>query len=208
MNLQITRLSKLKAISMAQSAPEIKPTITQQCTHSTFTGIGDLIKLLPTGTFFLYTFLNPILTNNGKCNTGNRYGTSIFLALCGLASCFSWFTDSYIDSKGAVQYGIVTRNGLFPLSDSVTSSVDLSVYKRRLGDYVHALISIIVFAFISLLDANTLRCFYPKFESSQKKAIMLLPVVGAIASGAFVKFPNKRHGIGYPPQKASPVTIV
>ncbi|PIA39364.1 hypothetical protein AQUCO_02600074v1 [Aquilegia coerulea] len=193
---------------MAQIAPDIKPTSLQgnktsgQVTEKTVTGLGNLIKLLPSGTFFLFVFLNPALTNNGECRTSNKYLTSIFIGLCGFWSCFSWFTDSYIDKNGKVQYGIVTKKGLYPLSDSDTSSVNLSVYKLRLGDFVHAFLSIIVLAIVVLLDRNTVECFYPSFESTQKQLIMALPpVIGAVASSAFVLFPNNRHGIGFPPKE-------
>ncbi|KAF5175567.1 Dmp2 [Thalictrum thalictroides] len=197
---------------MAQIAPDIKPASLQEktsakVTEKTVIGLGNLIKFLPSGIFFLFEFLNPALTNNGECRTSNKYLTSIFIGLCGFLSCFSWFTDSYIDKNGKVQYGIVTKKGLYPLSDSDTSSVNLSTYKLRLGDFVHAFLSIIVLAIVVLLDRNTVECFYPSFESSQKQLIMALPpVVGTIASSASVLFPNTRHGIGYPPRETSQET--
>ncbi|KAF5175569.1 Dmp2 [Thalictrum thalictroides] len=195
---------------MAQIAPDVKTasvegsTTTQQVTQKTVTGLGNLVKLLPSGTFFLFVFLNPALTNNGECRTSNKYLTAIFLALCGFACCFSWFTDSYIDKNGKVQYGIVTKKGLYPLSDPDSSSVNLSAYKLCLGDFAHAFLSVIVFAIVALLDPNTMDCFYPSFESTQKQLIMALPpVVAAVASSAFVMFPNQRHGLGFPPREAS-----
>ncbi|PIA39370.1 hypothetical protein AQUCO_02600080v1 [Aquilegia coerulea] len=166
--------------------------------HKTLTSLGDLIKLLPTGTFFLFIFLNPVLTNNGKCNTVNRYLSGILIIVCGFFCCFSWFTDSYVDSEGVTEYGIVTKKGFFVLSDSGTKSVNSSRYKLRLGDFVHALLSVLVFAMVALLDPNTVKCFYPSFGSEQKVLLMVLPpVVGTIFSFVFVMFPNKRHGIGY-----------
>ncbi|PIA39365.1 hypothetical protein AQUCO_02600075v1 [Aquilegia coerulea] len=190
---------------MAEIASDVKSTsTTQQVTQSTFTGLGNLVKLLPSGTFFLFQFFNPIITNNGECQNSNKYITGVFLGLCAFASCFSWFTDSYTDRKGKIQYGIVTKNGLYPLSDPDSSSVNLSTYKLRLGDFVHALLSVFVFAIVALLDSNAVRCFYPSFGSTQKTLIMALPpVIGAIASSAFVMFPNNRHGIGYPPSTPS-----
>ncbi|KAF5175571.1 Dmp2 [Thalictrum thalictroides] len=195
---------------MAQIAPDVKTAsveglkTTQEVTQKTVTGLGNLVKLLPSGTFFLFVFLNPALTNNGECRTSNKYLTAIFLALCGFACCFSWFTDSYTDKNGKIQYGIVTNKGLYPLSGSDTSSVNLSAYKLRPGDFTHAFLSLIVFAIVALLDPNTVNCFYPSFETTQKQLIMALPpVVGVVASSAFVVFPNKRHGLGFPPREAS-----
>ncbi|KAK3025264.1 hypothetical protein RJ639_044066 [Escallonia herrerae] len=161
-----------------------------------FTGVGNLIKLLPTGTVFIFQFLNPVLTNNGKCHTVNKYLTSVLIGACGLSCCFSSFTDSYTDSKGDTHYGVTTSKGLWPSSKD---STDLSSYKLRIGDFVHAFFSMIVFLVVALLDSNTVDCFYPSFESTEKVLMMVLPpVIGAVSSSVFMFFPNNRHGIGYP----------
>lgn len=168
----------------------------------TFTGVGNLIKLLPTGTVFLFQFLNPVLTNNGSCSAVNKSLDAVLIALCGLSCCFACFTDSYADSDGNVHYGVVTGAGIWPAPDS--GAVDLSKYKLRFGDFVHAFFSLTVFAVLGLLDSNTVRCFYPEFESEQKILLQVLPpVIGAISGGVFMMFPNRRHGIGYPPSESS-----
>lgn len=165
--------------------------------EKTLTGLGNLIKLLPTGTVFVFQFLNPVLTNNGNCSTVRKYLTSFLIGLCGLSCAFSCFTDSYKGSDGKTHYGIVTTKGLWPSADS--GSVDLSKYKLRFGDFVHAFFAVIVFAVVSLLDSNTVDCFYPSFESSEKILLMVLPpVIGAVSGAVFMVFPNNRHGIGYP----------
>ncbi|KAJ1428819.1 Protein DMP [Sesbania bispinosa] len=91
-----------------------------------------------------------------------------------LLSCvFSSFTDSYTGSDGQRHYGIVTGKGLWP--SPASGSVDLSAYKLRLGDFVHALLSLTVFAVLGLLDTNIVRCFYPGFESSEKVLMQVIP---------------------------------
>lgn len=173
-------------------------------TGKTLSGLGNLLRLLPTGTVFVYQFLNPVLTNNGKCSTVNKYLTSFLIGLCGLSCGFSCFTDSYKGSDGITHYGIATLKGLWPSSRSDSASVDLSSYKIRVGDFAHAFFSMIVFAVVSLLDGNTVQCFYPSFESTQKALVMVLPpAIGAVSSVIFVLFPNKRHGIGYPASSES-----
>ncbi|KAH0992828.1 hypothetical protein GBA52_004311 [Prunus armeniaca] len=163
----------------------------------TLTGAGNLIKVLPTGTVFLFQFLNPVLTNNGHCAVLNKSLSAILIAISGFSCFFSSFTDSYTGSDGKTHYGVATTKGLWPSTNS--KSVDLSAYKLRFGDFVHAFFSLIVFAVVSLLDANSVRCFYPGFESSEKVLLQALPpVIGAVASAVFVVFPNSRHGIGYP----------
>lgn len=173
-------------------------TPTKTLTQSTLTGIGSLIKLLPTGTVFMFQFLNPLLTNNGHCHTINKYLSSILIAICGFSCCFASFTDSYTDSQGETHYGIATRKGLWP-NPSSSSTQDLSAYRLRFGDFVHAFFSLIVFSAVALLDPNSVECFYPSFESTQKILLMAVPpVIGAVSGSIFVLFPNTRHGIGYP----------
>ncbi|KAJ6771057.1 PROTEIN DMP3 [Salix koriyanagi] len=76
--------------------------------QKTFSGVGNLIKLLPTGTVFLFQFLNPVVTNNGSCHAVNKYLSGILIGLCGFSCCFSCFTDSYKGSDGLTHYGIAT----------------------------------------------------------------------------------------------------
>ncbi|KAJ6817076.1 uncharacterized protein M6B38_413070 [Iris pallida] len=162
-------------------------------------GLADLIKLLPSGTVFIFQFLNPLLTNKGQCHTVNKYLSGILLVLCGFSCCFSSFTDSYTGSDGRLYYGIVTKDGLWSFSDRDAKEEDLSKYKLRLGDFAHAALSLLVFAVVSLLDSDTVDCFYPSLEVNKKVLLMVLPtVVGGLASSVFMVFPNNRHGIGYP----------
>ncbi|XP_052190754.1 protein DMP2-like [Diospyros lotus] len=166
----------------------------------TFSSLGSLIRLLPTGTVFLYQFLNPLLTNNGHCSPANKYLSTALIATCGLSCFLSTFTDSYADSAGAIHYAIATFTGLWPASPP---PANVSSYKLRPGDFVHAFFSLIVFAVVSLLDSNTVRCFYPSFESTGKVLLMVLPpAIGAVSASVFMLFPNKRHGIGYPSSPA------
>ncbi|KAJ4823656.1 Protein dmp2 [Turnera subulata] len=167
---------------------------TSSIQDKTLNGLGNLIKLLPTGTVFVFQFLNPVLTNDGQCHTINKYLSGILIGLCGFSCCFSCFTDSYVDSDGVTHYGIATKKGLWPSS----KTEDLSSYKLRFGDFVHAFFSLIVFAVLSLLDTNTVRCYYPSFETTEKTLLVVLPpVIGVISGGVFMLFPNNRHGIGY-----------
>ncbi|KAL9687119.1 hypothetical protein QQ045_031515 [Rhodiola kirilowii] len=159
-----------------------------------FTGLGNLIKLLPTGTVFLFQFLNPILTNNGNCHVVNKVLSAVLLVICAFSCCFASFTDSYKASHGTYRYGIATSTGLWPNPENV----DLKSYKLRFGDFMHAALSLIVFAVLSLLDMNTVECYYPEFEKQQKVLMMGLPaVIGALAGVVFMIFPSTRHGIGY-----------
>ncbi|XP_047334320.1 protein DMP2-like [Impatiens glandulifera] len=166
----------------------------------TLTGLGSLIKLLPTGTVFLFQFLNPVLTNNGNCHPINKYLSGALISVCTMSCFFTTFTDSYKGSDGNTHYGIATFKGLWP--SPCSDSVDLSKYKIRFGDFVHAFFSLIVFGVVSLLDSNSVECFYPSFESTEKILLMILPpVIGTVSGTLFMLFPTNRHGIGYPTSK-------
>ncbi|KAK9084096.1 hypothetical protein Scep_030567 [Stephania cephalantha] len=98
----------------------------------------------------------------------------------------------YTDSDGVTHYGIATKNGLWP---KPSDSKDLSRYKLRVRDFIHAFFSMLVFGVLVLLDPNTVDCYYPSFGSTQKMLSMALPpVVGTIRSSLFVVFPNNRQG--------------
>lgn len=64
---------------------------------------------------------------------------------------------------------------------------------------MHGVFASVVFAAVSLLDSNTVKCLYPSFAEEQKALLMSLPaVLGTISGTMFLLFPYKRHGIGYP----------
>ncbi|WVZ11521.1 hypothetical protein V8G54_016051 [Vigna mungo] len=170
---------------------------TRRATNTTISAAGNLVKLLPTGTVFVFQFLNPVVTNSGQCNTTNKWLSAILLLLCGFTCAFSSFTDSYTGSDKQRHYGFVTRKGLWP--SPASDSVDLSVYRLGVSDFVHAALSLLVFAVLGLLDTNTVHCFYADFESTQKTLLQVVPtVIGVLAGWVFMIFPNTRHGIGYP----------
>ncbi|XP_048136175.1 protein DMP2-like isoform X3 [Rhodamnia argentea] len=176
-------------------------TSSSSTTSSAYTGLGNIIKLLPTGTVFLFHFLNPLLTNNGQCHTYNKYLSAILIAVCGLSCCIASFTDSYKGSDGSTHYGVATTKGIWPSSSSSNS---LSGHKLQFSDFVHAFLSVIIFAVLALLDTNTVKCFYPSFETTEKTLIMVLPtVIGSISSTVFTLFPSTRNGVGYPSSDAS-----
>ncbi|CAA7045857.1 unnamed protein product [Microthlaspi erraticum] len=166
--------------------------------NKSLTGLESLIKLLPTGTLFIYLLLNPILTNDGECSTVNKVMSSILVALCSFSCVFSCFTDSFKGVDGSRKFGIVTKKGLWTYGEPGT--VDLSKYKLRIADFVHAVFVLAVFGTLVLLDANTANCFYPRFRETQKTLVMALPpVVGVASASIFALFPSKRNGLGYAP---------
>ncbi|KAK4782759.1 hypothetical protein SAY86_007133 [Trapa natans] len=181
---------------MAHETPSSNTSSLKSIKDMGLCGLGNLIKLLPTGTAFMFHFLNPLLTNNGDCNLGNRLLSQALIGLCGLSCFLSTFTDSYSDLEGSIHYGIATTTGLWPSGDG---SVDLSKYKLQVADFVHAILSFSVFMVVSLLDSNTAQCLYPKYAKDSEDMLKVVPAIAGLVSGLiFTVFPNKRHGIGYP----------
>ncbi|KAJ3669258.1 hypothetical protein LUZ60_011208 [Juncus effusus] len=163
--------------------------------------MGNLIKLLPSGTVFMYQFVDPLLTNCGNCSSLNKFLTGALLILCGLSCSFSTFTDSIVENN-KVYYGLATRKGMWLFAGS--TSTDLSKYKLKFADFVHAALSLVIFATVALLNSNTILCYYSSLKSEHKTTLMALPVVvGSIASFVFAVFPCTRHGIGYPRSNTS-----
>ncbi|KAI3408659.1 uncharacterized protein J3R85_020170 [Psidium guajava] len=173
----------------------------QRAISQTLTGTANLANLLPTGTLLAFQLLMPIFTNNGSCDSATRPLTIILLAVLA-ASCFiASFTDSVKSSDGQVYYGFATSKGLYLFDTTVpsTSLPDLSKHKRGFIDWVHALLSVLVFGAVALRDKNVVRCLYPQAGHEAQEVMDIVPVgIGLLCSLLFVVFPTRRHGIGYP----------
>ncbi|KAJ0033891.1 hypothetical protein Pint_24983 [Pistacia integerrima] len=160
------------------------------------TVFAKLVKPLPTGTIFTFLFLCPLLTNEGNCDTINKCLATVLVFFCGFSCFFSCFTDSYRDSDGHIHYGIVTTTGLWPHKHHSTS-VNLSNYKLRFSDFVHALMSAVVFSVVVLLYPDIIECFYSFFQRAL--LVKWLPFVTGFVTVMYSFFPNNRHGLGYIP---------
>ncbi|XP_039048769.1 protein DMP2-like [Hibiscus syriacus] len=143
-----------------------------------------------------------MLKEKEKKRRKNKHGNPFFMFQNGQlrqVPSDSCFTDSYRDGHGKTRYGIATFKGLWP-PPLPSESVNSSSYKLRFSDFVHAFFSSIVFTVLVLLEPSTVKCFYPSLSTSSNALICLtvLPLVTLIVSMAFMCFPNKRHGLGYP----------
>ncbi|KAK9285015.1 hypothetical protein L1049_024197 [Liquidambar formosana] len=173
----------------------------QKAIRKTFKGTAHLANLLPTGTVLTFQLLSPILTNQGQCPTPmNQLTTLVLLALCGVLCFLLSFTDSFRDERGKVRYGLATFSGLWVIDGSVTLSPEEAAgYRVRFIDFLHALLSILVFAAVALFDQNVVKCFEPMPSDKTKDLLLKVPIgIGLVCSVLFVLFPTKRHGIGFP----------
>ncbi|CAN6451129.1 unnamed protein product [Victoria cruziana] len=147
----------------------------------TMAGASNLLKLLPTGTVIVFRFLSPLLTNNGDRHLANKFAAGALLILCAASCASSCFTDSFSGPDGRTYCGIATPGGMLVFG-GLSSPVDLSTYRLRFGDFIHAFFSVFVLCVVALLKAL---------------ATALLPAVGAVSGFVFIIVPNKRSGIGH-----------
>lgn len=183
-------------------SPSRPPSLSQRAISQTLTSTANLANLLPTGTLLAFQLLMPIFTNNGSCDSATRPMTLVLLLLLALSCFLACFTDSVKSSDGQVYYGFATFKGmfLFDFPDPTGSTLpDLSKYRIKFIDGVHAVLSVLVFGAVALRDKNVLNCFYPTPKHETQEVLSIAPVgIGLICSLLFVVFPTRRHGIGYP----------
>ncbi|XP_008371416.3 protein DMP4-like [Malus domestica] len=183
-----------------KSATEEERTLIQKAIRQTFQSTAHLANLLPTGTVLAFQLLAPIFTNLGNCDSVSRSMTAGLVALCGASSFLLSFTDSFRDKNGNVCYGFATFKGLWIIDGSANISPEVAAnFRLQFIDFLHAFMSILVFAAVALFDQNVVNCFYPTPSDEAQEVLTALPVgIGVICSMLFVVFPTKRHGIGFP----------
>ncbi|CAA7396741.1 unnamed protein product [Spirodela intermedia] len=182
--------------------PAPPPALAQQVLSGAFGGAAHLANLLPTGTLLAFQLLTPVFTNNGSCDGVTRAMTQLLLLLLAASSFLACFTDSFPSPDGKVYHGLATPSGMW-LFDYPTMSPpalpDLAEYRIRFIDFVHGVLSVLVFGVVVMKDKNVVACFYPQPEHETQEILSILPLgVGVICSLLSVVFPTRRHGIGYP----------
>ncbi|KAJ0640181.1 putative protein DMP [Helianthus annuus] len=178
----------------------VEKTLIQKAISQTFQSTAHLANLLPTGSVLAFQVLSPIFANQGACDPMSRGMTAALVALCGL-SCFLFsFTDSFKDGDGNVCYGLATIRGLYVIDGNISLAPEVAAkYRLRFIDFMHAFMSIMVFAAVTLFNQDVVNCFYPSPSDEIKELLTALPVgLGVVCSMLFVVFPTQRHGIGFP----------
>ncbi|KAK4438357.1 protein DMP3 [Sesamum alatum] len=178
--------------------PPPPPRPSQSMLSQALESSAHLANLLPTGTLLAFQLLTPVFTNNGTCDMVTRHMTLGLLFLLALSCFLASFTDSIRASDGQVYYGFATSGGMW-LFDASGPPPELSKYRLRLVDFVHAVLSVLVFVAVTLRDKNVVSCLYPSPGHEAQEVLDIVPMgIGLISSLLFVIFPTKRHGIGYP----------
>ncbi|KAK7246910.1 hypothetical protein RIF29_41781 [Crotalaria pallida] len=192
----------------APPPPPPLSSLSRRALSQTLTSTANLANLLPTGTLLAFQILTPIFTNNGACDSATRPLTTILILLLSFSCFLACFTDTVKTSDGKVYSGLATFNGIWlwdyvypeePATGTGATLPELGKYKVRLIDWVHGVLSVMVFSAMAMKDKNVLSCYYPKAEHKTQEILDIVPVgIGLICSLLFVVFPTTRHGIGYP----------
>ncbi|KAF4377177.1 hypothetical protein CsatB_006626 [Cannabis sativa] len=164
--------------------------------NAILSGTARLNILLPTATILAFTIFAPLLTNDGVCDSLNRWLMGSFVALCAASCVFFTFTDSFKTTSGRLYYGVATFRGIWTFNASRKKPCVSSDYRLRCVDFFHALLSLIAFLAFAGSHIDVVGCYYPALPRKVTNTMPL--VVGFVVSVLFVVFPSKRRGIGYP----------
>ncbi|KAJ4962582.1 hypothetical protein NE237_022521 [Protea cynaroides] len=164
--------------------------------NTILSGTARLNILLPTATILAFSIFAPILTNDGKCDTLNRWLMAIFLGISAASCVFFTFTDSFRTASGRLYYGVATFNGIWTFNGGRKRPCQPANYRLRWADLFHASLSLIAFLTFAGSNYDVVLCYYPDLPRKVTNTVPL--VVGFIISVLFVVFPSNRRGIGYP----------
>ncbi|GMH23926.1 hypothetical protein Nepgr_025769 [Nepenthes gracilis] len=198
--------------SAVPSAPKRPPPLrrsasfSQRAVSQTLASTAHLANLLPTGTLLAFQLTTPIFTNNGTCDAVTRTLTAILLLVLSLSCFLASFTDSFQGPDGQVYYGFATFKGmwLFDYAGSAGpgSLPDLSRFRLRFIDWVHAFLSVLVFLVVAVRDRNVVSCLYPRPSDEVEEFFRR----SGTASGIRSRRPTRRRLINFAMRDISPDT--
>ncbi|GKV08737.1 hypothetical protein SLE2022_191830 [Rubroshorea leprosula] len=166
--------------------------------QKTISKTSMLVNFLPTGTLLTFEMVIPSVYRNGDCSSVNTMMIHVLLGLCALSCFFFHFTDSFRGPDGKVYYGFVTTKGLVVFKPGLDVEIPKDDrYKIGVTDFVHAVMSVMVFMAIAFSDRRVTNCVFPGHEKEMDQVMESFPLmVGIVCSGLFLVFPTTRYGIG------------
>ncbi|CAH1431633.1 unnamed protein product [Lactuca virosa] len=157
-----------------------------------------LVNFLPTGTLLTFEMVLPSIYGNSQCSAVATLMINLLLTICTLSCFFFHFTDSFRSPDGKIHYGFITPSGLkvFKPNPNIEVPKD-DRYKIGLSDFIHAMMSSMVFMSIALSDHRVTDCLFPGHAKEMDEVMQSFPLmIGIVCSGLFLVFPNTRYGIG------------
>ncbi|KAJ9174275.1 hypothetical protein P3X46_017316 [Hevea brasiliensis] len=186
-------------IPQAPKEPGSKRRAVAKGVQKTFSKTSMLVNFLPTGTLLTFEMMLPTVIKNGECTTHvSILMLLVLLGLCTVSCFFFHFTDSFKGSDGKVYYGFVTPKGLAVFKPGLAVEVPKDEkYKVGFTDFVHAIMSVMVFVAIAFSDHRVTDCLFPGHVKEMDQVMESFPLmVGIVCSGLFLLFPNTRYGVG------------
>ncbi|KAA8529419.1 hypothetical protein F0562_033782 [Nyssa sinensis] len=163
--------------------------------QKTLSKTSMLANFLPTGTLLSFEMVLPTVYGTGECSPVNTLMINVLLGLCTLSCFFFHFTDSFRGPDGKVYYGFVTPKGLAVFKSGLGVEVPKDErYKVVFNDFVHAMMSVMVFVTIAFSDHRVTNCLFPEHAKELDEVMESFPLmVGIVCSGLFLVFPNTRY---------------
>ncbi|KAL8533809.1 hypothetical protein ACS0TY_009999 [Phlomoides rotata] len=180
------------------TAPGRKRRAVASGVQKTLSKTSLLANFLPTGTLLTFEMVLPSIYATGKCSPVTTHMIYALLGLCTLSCFFFHFTDSFRGPDGKLYYGFVTPRGLAVFKAGLGVEVPKDdKFKVGLSDFVHAMMSALVFVAIAFSDYRVTGCLFPGHSKELDEVMQSFPLmVGIICSGLFLVFPTTRYGIG------------
>ncbi|KAG2702378.1 hypothetical protein I3843_06G080500 [Carya illinoinensis] len=186
--------------SSSQTTPQVgrKRRAVAKGVQKTISKTSMLVNFLPTGTLLTFEMVLPSVSGNGQCSPVSTQMIYALLGLCTLSCFFFHFTDSFRGPDGKVYYGFVTPKGLAVFKAGLGVEVPKDdKYRVGFSDFVHAIMSVMVFVAIAFSDHRVTDCIFPGHAKDMDEVMEGFPLmVGILCSGLFLVFPNTRFGIG------------
>ncbi|GAB2280268.1 hypothetical protein Dimus_014910 [Dionaea muscipula] len=170
--------------------------------QNTLSKTSMLAHFLPTGTLLRFEMVLPSIYGTGECTHVSTVMMMLLLGLCTLSCFFFHFTDSFRAPDGKVYYGFVTQGGLVIFKPGLDAEVPKDdKFKVHFADFVHAIMSVMVFLAIAFSDHRLTNGLLPPLHAKEvDEAMESFPLmVGIVCSCLFLIFPRARHGIGCMP---------
>lgn len=142
--------------------------------NAILSGTARLNVLLPTVSILAFSIFAPLLTDDGECNTLNRWLMAIFLAILAVSCVFFTLTDSFRTATGRLCYGVATLRGIWTFNGGRKKPRVPSDYRMRWGDVFHVSLSLVSFLAFAGLHQDVVKCYYPGLP---RKVTNTLPLV-------------------------------
>ncbi|KAF8049248.1 hypothetical protein N665_2264s0016 [Sinapis alba] len=208
--LLISSLPSLPAGAAAGGGKGRKRRMVAQGVQKTVSKTSMIVNFLPTGTLLMFEMVLPSIYRDGDCNGINTLMIHLLLLLCATSCFFFHFTDSFKAADEKIYYGFVTPRGLAVFmkppppefgGGDVIAEAEIPVtderYKLKVNDFVHAVMSVLVFMAIAFSDRRVTGCLVPGKQKEMDQVMESFPLmVGIVCSALFLVFPTTRRGVG------------